>query len=177
MVHRCPCCNPDAYDAGLLLQAKAGTNTYHWEEWEEPLFCTLCGAAFADRDSLNPSRSDSEREDIFDPNKKEPFVSQVRSGTFTEDKETKKVLYDRWANSHELSRKWQQEIFRLATRAEQRRPQSGLGIRPTRDIEEAMRWLTKYDDFLWENAKQGKRPGSQFTSARKIRIPEGKPKE
>jgi hypothetical protein len=174
MVRRCPYCNPAAYETGLELQKKAGYNTGGWELYESALVCSLCGAPFAVRDSLSSSRrKEFDPEELFEWEKKEPFVSQVRSGEYADDKERRKRLYQIWLEIHEASRKWQKEIFKQQTLAEQRRLEAKLGMIPTKDIEEAMRWLTAYDDRLWHNQKvlsrmQPVRKGafSQPTSAR-----------
>jgi hypothetical protein len=154
MVHRCPYCNPAAYETGLQLQQKGGRNTEDWAPYESGLFCTLCGAPFAVRDSGSSTRrGEFDTEELLDFEKKEPFVSQVRSGEYADDKVRRKRLYQGWLKLHEASRKWQKEIFKQQALAEQHQLEAKLGMIPTRDVEEAMRWLTCYDNRLWNEEK------------------------
>jgi transcription elongation factor Elf1 len=145
VVGRCPYCNHNTYETELKKAEKGG-----------PVLCALCGSSLSNREPGARSQSvESEHEEVHvaHHDKKDPFVSHVRSGGQVDDKETRHQLQEKRIYVHEISRNWQRTIFKMVSLVEQRRMESTFGVKPTPDVEEAMRWMTTYDDNMWNHVK------------------------
>jgi hypothetical protein len=143
VVGRCPYCNRNIYESDAKKTAKGS-----------PQLCALCGEFLSNRDAEARSKlAESEDGEVAHQVKKDPFVSHVRSGGQVDDNETKHHLQEKRVQVQELSRTWQRNIFKMVSLLEQRRIEAGFGAKPTKDVEEAMKWLTSYDERMRDRIK------------------------
>lgn len=188
MVHRCPCCNPDAPEPPIL-KTRPRHGTSHWQVLDEPELPSLPPNVFNKPRKNQPFYYPAPvhastvgiplvKDDLLEIRERKQFLFDryIDRSIAKEKKVRDKTLLKRSVQSREATRKKQQDIMELAHKSGQLLAQSRLTSRHSMksrtvrtnqvdmDEAEAMNFLTSYDNELWNRAQLARKndPVSQL---------------
>ena len=186
MTRRCPCCNPEPL-TNFNVPVKPRNGPTHWQVQDEPLLPSLPPNIYIETHKSHPFYSTPKRSiNLTIPIIVGDFVNQTESSNLKFEKEMKnkierekkarsKLLQSRALANREKMRKRQQDLSDLESRSGQLKAQSRLSLRTSqlaksrqianytppisKEDQEALDDLKKFDDNLWNQTKLQKNHG------------------